>query len=87
MMFGLMRVRTHDAEMAKVRGERDQANADKRTVGAALSEAISERDSLFAMLKNATVRGERGRMVRWVDTGLGRFWTQAIEPTPPETNA
>ncbi|KQM88619.1 hypothetical protein ASE67_02445 [Sphingomonas sp. Leaf23] len=90
-MFGLMRVRTHDAEMAKVRAERDQANTDKRTVGAALSEAISERDSLFAMLKTSTVRGERGRMVRWVDTGLGRFWTQTIDPTalptPPETTA
>lgn len=32
MMFGLMRVRTHDAEMAKVRGERDQwkARAEER---------------------------------------------------------
>lgn len=46
MMFGLMRVRTHDAEMAKVRGERDQANTDKRTVGAALREALGERDTL-----------------------------------------
>ena len=35
MMFGLMRVRTHDAEMAKVRGE-------QRTTGAALREALDE---------------------------------------------
>lgn len=45
-MFGLMRVCTHDAEMAKVRGERDQANTDKRTIGAALREALDERDTL-----------------------------------------
>jgi hypothetical protein len=34
--------RRHDAEMAKVRAERDQANTDKRTIGAALREAQDE---------------------------------------------
>lgn len=34
-MFGLMRVRTHDAEMAKVR-------AEQRTTGKALREALDE---------------------------------------------
>lgn len=53
MMFGLMRVRTHDAEMAKVRAERDQANTDKRTIGAALREALDDRDTLQLRLRQS----------------------------------
>lgn len=64
MMFGLMRVRTHDAEMAKVRGERDQANTDKRTIGAALHEMLRERNALQARLDALTpARREDGRFV------------------------
>ena len=65
MMFGLMRVRTHDAEMAKVQAERDQANADKRTLGAALREALDERDALQARLDVLTpARGQGGRFAK-----------------------
>lgn len=64
-MFGLMRVRTHDAEMAKVRAERDQANTDKRTVGAALHEMLRERNALQARLDALTpARGQGGRFAK-----------------------
>ncbi len=56
------------------RRSHDEAVASTRTVGGALSEALSERDHLLALLKTAYVRGERGRIVKWVDTEAGRNW-------------
>lgn len=58
MMFGLMRVRTHDAEMAKMQ--------ETLAVAAlALGKACDERDTLQARLDALTpARGQGGRFAK-----------------------
>lgn len=79
MMFGLMRVRTHDAEIkrrdeslayykgtaAQLSARCGELNAEKRTIGAALKEALTERDTLQARLDALTpARGDDGRFTK-----------------------
>lgn len=56
------------------RRSRDEAVSITRATRQERDEALSERDRLLALLKTAYVRGERGRIVKWVDTEAGRDW-------------
>lgn len=93
MPLPLIRRALHDVQIAGLQAERDKANTEKRQIGAALNEALRERDALQARLDALTpARGERGRFVGEVGSGgitsSERYDTIASTlPTPPETNA
>lgn len=75
MALPFIRRALHDAQIAGLQAQADRANMEKRQIGAALNEALKERDEARAIVAKAYVRGPGGR------------FQPATLPTPPETNA
>lgn len=97
MPLPLIRRARHDVQIAGLQAERDKANTEKRQIGAALSEALRERDAYVA--RNAELAAQCDDLRTLLDTTYVRTGPRFVRfglagklparslPTPPETNA
>ena len=89
--------RRHEVQIAGLQAQADLANMEKRQIGAALNEALKERDAYSA--RNAVLAAQCDDLrtlldaayvrsgPRFVRFGLAGKLPSPSLPTPPETNA